>query len=302
MRASIDSYRRADPLIGENPDPDRNSYRPQSHGAWYHDDEYNELLGLAATEHGARNPENEVATREVLDFRVRWSWIAGSSHRVRVSPVYSHTTSERVKSIDAGRQVPVTFNGPGPALVELYDSAGRLVHSRWHAVPMIYVDYFNRQVGPLVNSDYTAVKIDDPPQYSCLRVLIDADVDERQKKVIEMATSPNAPSIEIVSPAAGQVFTIDDTVDVEWVATDADGDALAYKVFIARNGEQNYHNHDGAFVRDTSYSIDGDLFARFRLDEVGVPLEEVRVRVIASDGTRSTTSESTVFYIRHAPQ
>jgi hypothetical protein len=92
--------------------------------------------------------------------------------------------------------------------------------------------------------------------------------------------SANAPAIEISSPAQGSVVTpANGRVRVEWRATDADGDDLSYLVFYSPDGGRSWRPLDDE--REES---------SFDLDIAGQPAAP-RVRVIATDGVRSTTSE-----------
>jgi hypothetical protein len=76
-----------------------------------------------------------------------------------------------------------------------------------------------------------------------------------QAEPIVLDRSPNAPEVRFLTPAAGG--QIDSTqLTLEWAASDADGDPLAYWVRYSRDGERFTPLHLGAL---TGTSLDVDL-------------------------------------------
>ena len=129
-----------------------------------------------------------------------------------------------------GLPVPV---GPaahaGPVLLELYDSQGRLLLSRWYPVSVVQPD---GPVGPNAPrppiEQGWRVHVDRPPQWSCLRMLADASLPPTSDStVIEIAASPNPPVVEFTAPRPGQILYSNERAEVAWAASDPDGDDLA---------------------------------------------------------------------------
>ncbi|MFQ5627361.1 MAG: SBBP repeat-containing protein [bacterium] len=106
----------------------------------------------------------------------------------------------------------------------------------------------------------TFVTVSEPPAESESELFnIQMDFVEQVQKVslkkdgLELAShtlSNNAPEVQILQPASYQVFT--DEIEINWTASDADGDSLAYSII--------YETDDGVYLpvvaglRDTSYT------------------------------------------------
>ena len=113
---------------------------------------------------------------------------------------------------------------------------------------------------------------------------------------IDIAASPNPPVIEITAPPPQQVFRPGQPVQIRWSGSDPDGDELTYLSQVSTNGGQRYRTR-----RDvTSRPFHGDTTSASRDYDVGVhnPIPDtIRFRVVASDGTRSTSAESPTYRV-----
>ncbi|MCM3870553.1 MAG: hypothetical protein ND895_07670 [Pyrinomonadaceae bacterium] len=93
-----------------------------------------------------------------------------------------------------------------------------------------------------------------------------------------LSTSP--PSVKILTPVSNEVVRpTANSLPVTWSATDADGDSLSYSVYYSPDGGRNW--------RLVSYEQTGNSFV---IPIRGRP-RDARVRVIATDGARSSTDE-----------
>jgi hypothetical protein len=105
--------------------------------------------------------------------------------------------------------------------------------------------------------------------------------------------STNAPTVTVLSPNGGEVFT--DTAIVSWTATDADLDPLIYVL--------QYSADDGTSWQAVAVGITGTTV--YTLDLSLLPgSDQGRMRVIASDGvnTGMDTSDGTFHVARKAPR
>ena len=100
---------------------------------------------------------------------------------------------------------------------------------------------------------------------------------------IVLDRTPNAPVLQFLSPAQGQV--LDSTVmTLQWAASDADGDELSYWVRYSRDGQSFVPLTLGA-IRETSLVVDLDTLAE---PISGVSFFEVQ----ATDGLNFTVARS----------
>jgi hypothetical protein len=99
------------------------------------------------------------------------------------------------------------------------------------------------------------------------------------------AISRNAPAVRVLSPAAGATLPAARSLRVQWEASDADGDELTATVLYSADGGRSWQT------------------ARF--DQPGTSLElpiagrprDARIRVIVTDGARSTTAEASFGFV-----
>ena len=197
-----------------------------------------------------------------------------------------YTDADGTERIETGRvytyskRSPVGSQSSGDWVLELLDDAGAVLRSVRFVVDTPIDDFDPsdewQDDGSLMESWW--VLVEDAPAYSSYRIK------QRSQVVLESAVSPCAPEVTVISPIAGQ--TVDDsTVTVTWSGYDADGDDLTYHVHYSSDGGETY-SAVGVGLSETSEEtsleyLEGSSQARFR--------------VIATDGTRSTTAESGLF-------
>lgn len=125
------------------------------------------------------------------------------------------------------------------------------------------------------------VPVADPPDFATAVV---RDPDGAEIGVIH--ASANAPTVSVTSPIAGESFT-GETVTASWTAGDTDGDDLSYTVLYSADGGTTWTT---VAVDHPSTTIDIDR------QEIAGSVN-ARIRVIASDGTRSASAESEMFTV-----
>ncbi|MFN2469614.1 MAG: hypothetical protein ABR583_01200 [Gaiellaceae bacterium] len=110
------------------------------------------------------------------------------------------------------------------------------------------------------------------------------------RKIGSAVGSPNAPSVRITRPAAGQSLQGGE-VTFEWTASDADGDALAYTVLYSPDDGQSWET---LAVDHTTTSLTvkrRDLTAS----------QAARLRVLVSDGVNAASAVSGRFAVANNP-
>jgi hypothetical protein len=94
-----------------------------------------------------------------------------------------------------------------------------------------------------------------------------------------------APTLAVIAPAAGTEVARGDELKVSWTASDPNGDALTFDVLIS--------DDDGATWQPLSLGVTGTDTSAALPDDIGG--DTVRVRVIASDGSRYAEATSQRF-------
>ncbi|HMP35751.1 MAG TPA: putative Ig domain-containing protein [Kiritimatiellia bacterium] len=97
----------------------------------------------------------------------------------------------------------------------------------------------------------------------------------------EIAASPNAPTVIVLSPNGGESFA-GPTIPVSWAGTDSDGDPLTYTIFFSADG--------GATWAPVGIDIEGESYEIPR-DYVPGTTQGL-IRVVAGDGFWTTADES----------
>ena len=250
----------ADPAAGEAPAGSADSTRGRAVDETVSDESAGDGASCPASAPGsARNRLVISGSRTVT---------ADGTVRVRLSPVYTYSTRSPL-----GRQPP------GDWVLELLDSADGVLRSVQFAtdIPIIDIDPSTYQDSG-ASTESWRVLVDDPPAYCSFRIK------EGPLVVVELTVSHSAPTVTVTSPVAGQIID-GSTVTVAWSGSDPDGDALVYHLHYSSDGGETY-SAAGVGLSSTSKEVsleylEGSARARFR--------------VIASDGTRSTTAESALF-------
>ena len=108
--------------------------------------------------------------------------------------------------------------------------------------------------------------------------------------IAQMTASANPPSVQVVSPVAGQVIS-GGTLNAQWTGSDADGNPLTYAV--------EFSSDDGATWE--ALTIDWPATS-LQIDTSNLPgTSNALVRVVASDGFNSSMASSGAFTIPNRP-
>ena len=178
---------------------------------------------------------------------------------------------------------PVEPSGTGDYVLELLDDDAAVLKSVRFAASVAVGD-----VGPQGDaeplSERWVVSVKNPPDYASYRI------QRRSEVIATVERSSTAPAVAVTAPTAGQVLSAD-TMEFTWTGSDADGDTLSYTVQYSIDGGVNYKTialgHNSTRLLRDRRSLAGSARAR--------------IRVIASDGARSTTAESAVFTVAASP-
>lgn len=186
--------------------------------------------------------------------------------------------------------------------IDLRDSSGNSVRKAYFDISNPVIDE-GAEATPLKFS--FDVPVYDPPEYESFAVTIggreiwdpypeydfskltteDAVVEGRE--LASAVLSPNAPTIEIISPLRPDHAFEGDNIDVTWRGSDSDGDDLTYELYYSVDGGDTFR----LVLSDTAVTS----FSLNRDDWPGS--DEARFRVSISDGTRSTFQDSVVFSV-----
>ena len=110
--------------------------------------------------------------------------------------------------------------------------------------------------------------------------------DSSRTVLVDVSRSANAPVVSVTAPTAGQVISGDEAT-FSWSGSDADGDDLSYTVEYSGDGGASY-NTIAVGYESTSLTVD-----RTSLSGSAT----AKVKVTASDGTRTAAAESPVFTV-----
>ena len=235
------------------------------------------LVGATAADDdaGARDPAGSGdSVRDVLVVSGARTVAADGSVDVVLSPTYTYATASPMESQNSGEWV-----------LELLDGAGAVLRSVPFGADTPTVDIdpdSGTEAAP--STELWRVAVPDAPAYSSYRIR------QESQAVAVSAVSSAAPVVSVTAPAAGQAFG-GASVSVSWAASDADGDDLVYHVHYSADGGATYSTV-GAALRSTTLVLDRDQLAGS---------SQAVFRVIASDGTRSTTAQSAVFTVAENP-
>ena len=189
-----------------------------------------------------------------------------------VSPVYRYQTS-----------VPVRERAAGSYVLELLDSGGNVVRSVPFAAAAAVAEPPASGAAAAV-SEIWAVPVADAPDYHSYRIT------RETSQVAAVTRSAGAPTVAITAPVAGQVLS-GDTVEFSWSASDPDGDDLTFLVQYSTDAGDSYRtialDHPSSSLSLDRALIEGSSRAR--------------LRIVASDGARSTAAESAVFTVAQNP-
>jgi hypothetical protein len=201
-------------------------------------------------------------------------WLAAGRFdpTLTVRPIY------RVSALPA----PVAANTAGRYTIELQDAAGTVL--------------FSRRFDPLHEERHEHEEEEAHPFRQLLpdlpgvaRILIK----EGDTTLFSREMSAHAPTVAVLSPAAGTVWPASGLGEIRWSAHDEDGDALTYVVMYSRDGGATWVNLATSLIVDR-YEIE--------LETLAGAAGQARIRVLANDGMRSGQGESGTFSVaRKAP-
>lgn len=173
----------------------------------------------------------------------------------------------------------------GDFVFELRDASGNAVRSIPFQVSRPHVDCFDGGCDQFPPTGYFIFLLSDPPKYASFAVMWEG------KEIGSMERSPNAPVLSIDGPPAGRAFSLDDTVDVSWEASDPDGDELFFRVYYSTDGGETY-SLLRLETQETSLSATGrQLYGT----------EQARFAVAVTDGTKGDFIESEIFSVQGQP-
>ena len=239
------------------------------------------LAGASAADDGAgaRDPTGAGGSvRDVLVVSGSRTVAADGSVDVALSPTYTYATSFATSSLFEAQT-------SGDWVLELLDGAGAVMRSVRFAAdtPVADIDP-GSSAAVRLSSERWRVAVPDAPAYSSYRIR------RGTHTVAVSAVSAAAPAVSVIAPVAGQMFS-GASVSVSWTASDADGDDLVYHVHYSSDGGATYSTV-GAGLKSTTLAL-----PREQLAGSGRAV----FRVVASDGTRSTTAQSAVFTVAENP-
>lgn len=132
-----------------------------------------------------------------------------------------------------------------------------------------------------------SVVVPSEPDYASFAVV------KQQEELAVVRRSENAPAVSISGISGGQVFGSEDSIDLSWQGTDADGDELSYRLYYSTDGGDSYRVLSSS-TKDTAGSYSTDWLEGS---------EQSRIGISVSDGTRSSFSQSPVFSVAgHLPE
>ena len=214
------------------------------------------------------------SVRDVLVVSGARSVGADGTAEVELSPTYAYATSSSVASQRSGDWTLELLGSDGAVLRSVAFAAG---------TPVADIDPDSGiEAGP--PSERWRVVVPDAPAYSSYRIR------QGSQTVAVSEVSATAPAVSVSAPVAGQAFS-GDTVTVSWTGSDADADALVYHLHYSDDGGATYSTV-GVGLTSTTLEIDRDQLAGS---------SRARFRVIASDGTRSTSAQSALFTVAENP-
>lgn len=212
------------------------------------------------------------ASREVLIIRGGFNFDTGEA------------TFLPLITVETSAETPLPL--PGDFLLRMEDASGNVLTEIPLGIERTAID-------PLDTTSPTAsvngpffVVIDANPAIHRIALLLNGN------EVGSVTTSQNAPTIQLLSPNGGE--TLDgETVMVQWVANDADGDTLTVTVLFSTDGGNTFR------PISTTESAVGTEVRVSTLPKTDQGL----VRVIASDGFLSSSDDSDGFFSipNHAP-
>ena len=173
----------------------------------------------------------------------------------------------------------------GEYTLELRDVSGEILRSIQFEVKIPVTDAVSEseesEALPITQKVRFHFVVSNPPEY------INFSITWRGTQIASYTRSENSPSVAIAGPSDGQIFTSGDTIDLSWIGSDSDEDELTYRLYFSANGGESYRL-ESIETTDTAWSIWSRAFSGSYMARFGISV---------SDGTRSSFSETSVFYV-----
>ena len=161
--------------------------------------------------------------------------------------------------------------------IRMVDLENQILGETWFDAPFsLYVD----PIG-IVETDVTGFAFALPWHEETAEILIMLE----NEPLASRPVSANSPIVEVKYPNGGEVFFEKETVEIEWDATDTDGDNLTFALLYSRDNGESW-SPIAIDIYETSFE--------WTIPE-NISSDKCFVRVIASDGvnTGEDTSDST---------
>ena len=118
-------------------------------------------------------------------------------------------------------------------------------------------------------------------------------------EIASLKLSKNPPTISIIEPSAGQ-FIEGSKIQVSWIGTDLDNDPLKY--FVGYTYHLNEIGRRYISWNDVTYRTNYTIIRSCpSVPEADQRYSEAKIKITVSDGTRSSYTESEIFYVSNAP-
>ena len=226
-----------------------------------------------------------VSSRRIMisgSYKVSSGGVGGSSAgEVTIRPVFALPSESRL------------IASPGDHLLEFFDGDGNVLSSVSFEPQTLVGDsvWKSWRVPVTEPSGWASYRVSKPAAEGSGSGGAEGSGSARAV-LAEVTRSANAPTVSVIVPVAGQVFSGDE-VTFSWTGSDPDGDDLSYSVAYSQDGGASYRAITGNYEA-TSLTMDRKWLAGSTT---------ARIKVTARDGTRTASAESPIFTVsQNAPE
>ena len=221
----------------------------------------------------------------IIEFLSRLEGPYHTSAEAIISDLISGEIEFSSAEESAGLELAPIFSRPrfsnlinsGEFTLELRDDLSSVIRSIPFAINM---DQLEREPAFPLKIGFSVI-VANPPEYVSLAVT-KGDVE-----IAVIERSLNSPMLSVAGVSTGKFFDHDDTININWIGSDVDGDQLVYRVYYSTDGGANYHV-PSLDTEETSMNFRAGLLAGS---------DNARIGVAVSDGARSAFAESPVFSV-----
>ncbi len=201
---------------------------------------------------------------------------------IQVKPVYhifGHVNKDGTGSIDSfmvAPGIPLHNASRGALLVKFRNDNDSLVQT--YGFNPTFVDVEGKEQDTVY---FTAVL---PEVAGVTRITLtynNTDLDTITK-------TSNAPTITVISPSAGESWAGNELYDIQWIASDLDGDDLTFTILYSDDGGINWTSLASNLKNVTSYQVNSSRLTSSN---------NAMIRVVASDGFNTVMADSAVFSV-----